>query len=504
MNRSGKILMRFMGSKPPPDKGKIFELLIKDLRLPLTALKQTSNGYNAFTEFENEVEKLLTPQAGEKLKEMGLEVRLPPKIKAQRSVICRQLDSHVGANSADDLKHEIERCNAQLKVAEVIKFGVHTHVMKIEFTESEMAHHALENGILAFNVKIASRQIKKEEHIDLLMCFNCYKLESHTSKECPTPDLVVCSECSGNHNYKDCKSLVKKCINCKGAHRTMAMACPLKKETIRKKKASKEEEQKTKEESTYANIVKKTMENVQKQDQKSEFKAIVQETGMQAYIMIMDAHMHNMIEPGTYTKRLNETLTNNGFNSVILGEIPRSDKLFACGDLGNTLVTLREISKGTKAKEKEKEIAEDDTSSEDSNGTLSGMDDVHEETIDTQDSEIISRHLEKEGILEQCADEIEVQIIVQDGVNKHKDLTPQGIKQLYEKGQLKFIIRSNSTYTTELVQHLIEKEKLKEDRENIKYLSTSQFKKIRNGPERSPMKEDSKKQRAELPPSLPK
>jgi Skp family chaperone for outer membrane proteins len=244
---------------------------------------------------------------------------------------------------------------------------------------------------------------------------------------------------------------------------------------------------------------------VQEQDQSNDLKAIVHETGMQAYIMIMDAHMHNMIEPGSYTKRLNETLTNNGYDSVILGDIPRSDKLFSCGDLGNTLVTLRKISKKAKEtkKEKKRDLADEDTSSEDSDGTLSGMEDVQEDTIDTQDSEIISRHLEKEGLLEQSADELEVQIVVQDGINKHKDLTPRGIKQLYEKGQLKFIIRSNSTYTTELVQHLIDQEKLKESRENIKYMSTTQFKKIRNGPERSPMKEDSKKHRAEVPPSLP-
>jgi hypothetical protein len=501
MNRSGKILMRFTGAKPPPDKGKIFELLIKDLKLPLTALKQTSNGYNAFTEYESDVEKLLTPQAADKLKEMGLEVRLPPKIKAQRSIICRQLDPHVGANTADDLKKEIERCNDRLKVAEVIKFGTHTHVMKIEFTESGMAHHALENGILAFNVKISSRQIKKEEHIDLLMCFKCYQLEKHTTNECPTPDLIICSECSGNHNYRDCKSLLKKCINCKGNHRTMAMACPLKKEMIRTKKVTKEEDKRTKEESTYAKIVQKTIEKVQKQDQTTELKSIMQETGMRAYIMILDAHMYNMIEPGSYTERLNETLTSNGFDKVILKNIPKSDKLFSCGELGNTLIQLREINK--ESTKKNDDVLDDESSSTTSKGSLSGMEDV-EEDDDTQDSEIISRHIEKEGILEQTADEIEVQIVVQDGINKHKDLTPRGVKQLYEKGQLKYIIRSNSNYTTELVQHLIEKEKIKESRENIKYLSTTQFKKTRNGPERSPLKDDSKKQRSDLPPELPK
>ena len=46
-----------------------------------------------------------------------------------------------------------------------------------------------------------------------------------------------CSECSAvGHRWTECKSQVKKCLNCQGPHRTLAMACPKKKEAIKNKR----------------------------------------------------------------------------------------------------------------------------------------------------------------------------------------------------------------------------------------------------------------------------
>ena len=85
-----------------------------------------------------------------------------------------------------------------------------------------------QNGFHCFNTKIASHQLEKEEFTDILICFNCYKLEDHTSANCPTKEITVCSECTRNHIFKECSSEFKKCLNCGGPHLTMAMACPKK------------------------------------------------------------------------------------------------------------------------------------------------------------------------------------------------------------------------------------------------------------------------------------
>ncbi|KAG0418895.1 hypothetical protein EQH57_0636 [Dictyocoela roeselum] len=226
MSRFGKIYLRLIGNRQPPERAKIFQTVQQQLKLPLTGLRPVKNGFNAFTEREEDVEKLLSIDAKKKLSALGLEVKLPPKIKAARSIICRQVDAYVGEHSKEEIHTEIERCNDNLRVSEVVKFGVHSHVFKVELETIDMANRVVENGFLLFHCKISPSQIKREEYIDILMCFKCYKIENHTTKDCPTPDIVVCSECTGDHDYRNCPSFTKKCINCKGPHRTMAMSCP--------------------------------------------------------------------------------------------------------------------------------------------------------------------------------------------------------------------------------------------------------------------------------------
>ncbi|KAF2356409.1 hypothetical protein FHG87_012832 [Trinorchestia longiramus] len=197
-----------------PDKLKVFQTIQKHLKLLLTGLREVGCGYNAFTEFESDVEKLLTQKATNTLTSIGLDTRLPLKIRAQRSVVCREIDSWIGGKSADELKQEIKHENLHLEVREIIKFGQYTHVFKIEFATINMGSHALQHGILCKHVIIAPSQIQQEKCIVILICFNCYKMEQHATKDCSTPNLTICSECTGNHTYKNCSSSIKKCLNC--------------------------------------------------------------------------------------------------------------------------------------------------------------------------------------------------------------------------------------------------------------------------------------------------
>lgn len=251
----------------------------------------------------------------------------------------------MGHHTKQQLQAEIQRCNQHLRVAEVYKFGVHTHVFKIEFTTTEMARTVLERGLLVFHMRITPSQIKQEENEDVLMCFKCYQLESHTTRECPSPNIVICSECSGPHNFKNCNETFKKCINCDGPHRTMAMSCPVKKEKIKNKRVTKEEEKKQKEATTYAGLVKKTVESVQQQHAERDISIALSTAGIRAYIMILDTHMTNMIKPGTYSTRLNQTLKNNEIEPINFGDEPDSVELFKSENIGKTLVSLLEIVK---------------------------------------------------------------------------------------------------------------------------------------------------------------
>lgn len=62
---------------------------------------------------------------------------------------------------------------------------------------------------------------------------NCFGY-GHLKPQCKEAKKTLCSECgSGTHSYRECKSHVKKCINCGGAPRTLANSCPIRKETIK-------------------------------------------------------------------------------------------------------------------------------------------------------------------------------------------------------------------------------------------------------------------------------
>ena len=127
------------------------------------------------------------------------------------------------------------RYNEGLKVEELVKFGYYTHVFKIEFETLQDAERAKRQSILRFNTKIADHQIETEKHTDIRICFHCYKLEDHSSEQFPNKNVIVWSECAGNHTFRECTSRIKKCLNCHGPHRTMSMVCPLKKRNHKKK-----------------------------------------------------------------------------------------------------------------------------------------------------------------------------------------------------------------------------------------------------------------------------
>ena len=144
-----------------------------------------------------------------------------------------------------------------------------------------------------------------------MICFNCYKLEDHTSANCPTKDIIVCSECTDNHNFKDCTSTTKKCLNCEGPHRTMAMSYPKKKKIIKQQRDQAKQKKHEKQDQTYARVAEKT---IGLQTKRTDYaQTALDRIGLTLVIMIMDAHFHNIIEPGSYNKRLNQTLSRMEF-----------------------------------------------------------------------------------------------------------------------------------------------------------------------------------------------
>jgi hypothetical protein len=394
-------------------------------------------------------------------------------------------------------------------VSEVVKFRTYTHIFKVEFATTEMARRAAEDGFLCCHMKISPSQIQQEKYIDLLMCFTCYKYEDHLTKDCPTPKAVRCSECSGEHSYRDCKEDFKKCLNCDKPHRTMAMSCPIKKELIKKKMQKKEDEEVSKQESTYARVVTQAISSARQEQKETATSGILADNGMRALMMILDAHVHNIISPGSYNDHLNRTLQANNIEPIVFEPNPNSAQLFNQGVLGETLSTLNK-----KGRKKQGERRGSTTSSSgESSSTDSSESTVKEITVElspvgipelspvgipegapqrggsiTDPEDTLNRHLMSDGMHlmdVKSAKDYDTTLNVSEGAAKKKDLTAPEVKKLYKDNKLKYRIDYLSKYSSEQVDRLILAEKIRGDKEDLNHVPAAKFKKMLNGTEGS-------------------
>ena len=452
MTKFSKILLRAIDTVPT--KEQVFAIVFKELNSPLTGLKLVRNGYLAFMEREEDLDKLLSKKAQDALKKIGLETKIPPKIRCQRSVICRQIDSYVGSHTEEELLQEINNNNHN-KAIEVIKFKDHTHLFKKEFQNTEMAIAAMTNGILCFNTRITPRQMEKEKHTDILMCFICYKIEDHVKANCPTPNKIACSECTGDHFFKDCKATHKKCLNCQGPHRTMAMGCPLKKEAIKRKREEEERRKREKEEMPLSKIVQRTAKEMGKQNEEKIMNSVMGEAGLRALIIVMDAHVHNILEPGSYSNRLNETLKQNNIEPIQLpANNIRSEKLIQSNIIADKLKEQyskyeSENSpkrKKSRGKQEEYEEVEEMEEEEVEREEMPELEEI------TEDEAILDLHLNREDAAAE-ASLYHIKIVTANQ-NLKRQNTKQ-LKELYQQGKIKYNRTPKTKITNRTIEELI-------------------------------------------------
>ena len=287
-------------------------------------------------------DKILNEPITRKLKEAGYDIVLSPKDRAVRSLYCRQLDFSVGQLSAEEIKDTIQKKNPWLKVDAIHKIKNYTHVFKLICKTEEMAKKALEHGIYAGNTRITPQQISVEEYEDILICFHCYKLESHVTNECPDSERPKpCSECSAiGHTFRECTANFKKCLNCNGNHRTTAMKCPIRKKKVQEKKERKKKEEMVKENKKYAEVVKATINTEELRHPKIE---VNNNYGYLATFGLVYAHFQNMIEPGSFNKHLQQYLKINKLPAIKIPEGQKhSERLFqmTMKNINNPIINL--------------------------------------------------------------------------------------------------------------------------------------------------------------------
>ncbi|KAF2348058.1 hypothetical protein FHG87_021186 [Trinorchestia longiramus] len=235
-----RVQLKFIDPNITVEKHEIFQTTFGQLDAPLIRLTDTRTGFYAVTDEANTINKLTSNKAIKALKKLNLKPIIPPDLRARRSVFIRQIDYYIGSKNPKEIKEEIQRIQPWLQLSEVIKIKQYTHLLKIVIAETTIAQRILTEGFEMFNTKITARQCEQETYTHILICYKCYEFESHPTHECRST-VQVCSECSSpDHIYTQYNNTIKKCINCNGAHRTLAASCPHRREVQKQKKIDEE------------------------------------------------------------------------------------------------------------------------------------------------------------------------------------------------------------------------------------------------------------------------
>lgn len=503
------------------------DVAFNKLNIPFTRLFDMSDGFKAVCRNTEDADILLGASGISEMAKIGIQVLMPPEVKAQRTVFVRQLENEFGRHTAEEMKINIEQYNNWIKIDEVIKIKEYTHVVKIRFTETNITDRVLTNGFLGFNMSVTPDQIKREHFVNLLTCFICYEYETHATKDCPTKNLKICSECAQTgHTFRECTEEHKACINCKRqnnaafqSHRTLAMSCPHKKQLIRSKEEEEKKKQEDKRNSTYASIAKRAVaEVVQPQPQPTSI-VLGDTKDYKVMVSILYAHVMNLACPGTFAQEMNKMLSLNGLEEMNFPDNPPSGQLLRATTSAAATVDSEQIlgavlSEGT-GMGQEVEVMESGSDSEEEETLVSHSEDsatTSQLDIDVEQAVAIASQSEgairKTSTIMKKAESIPIPTHFDElGMTVYCTHNSKGLLQRYEdmlegiqKQQIKWTY-TNERYTPTLVEAYLFSTKLKSYNRNFKLVDALTFKRINNGlvqEQRSPpaVTSQTKKQRA--------
>lgn len=177
--------------------------------------------------------------------EKGFEIITPPQEASTRSVMAKHVDNHVIRYEEEEIKASIENQNDWAKVEEVRKISTKEGpiIVKIRFQQASMAQKALTSGFTMLSQSLPAWAIEEETYVPINPCSNCYSYH-HFRKNCPRPQITLCSKCSmTGHKRFSCTNNVK-CIHCHEAHATFHPQCKEKKKYLREEGAKIREKKK--------------------------------------------------------------------------------------------------------------------------------------------------------------------------------------------------------------------------------------------------------------------
>ena len=236
-------LKRISTQEPLPNRKEVF-IITSNRKVHLTDLIETPNGYLAALPQQQDVESLLnSSQIKKSLNEVNLDPIPPQDLTEKRTLFVRGVEQEIGQQPASDILAQLKESNPNLRFEQVIKMKNRDRYFKIQFRDFQSAELALKDGFLIDYQRIPPQQVEHQIIASITTCRRCYALDKHATKDCPSPNLILCSNCtSDQHTYKECTSQDRNiCINCTrdnlpNNHHTLALSCPLRKDLTNIKK----------------------------------------------------------------------------------------------------------------------------------------------------------------------------------------------------------------------------------------------------------------------------
>ena len=120
------------------------------------------------------------------------EEELAYRLASQKGRVEKEMviDSTVGGRTSTDIK---TRLQPWLNITKIIKIKDYTHVNKIICSDSDSTTRLLTDGLKVFNSLITPKQMTLETYTHIVICYNCYKYETHATKDC-TKTTIICLE----------------------------------------------------------------------------------------------------------------------------------------------------------------------------------------------------------------------------------------------------------------------------------------------------------------------
>ena len=464
-----KVKIKSNNSKDPNRKEKLLELLSEN-EIYATGITIAPDGFFIWTGDDSDLDRLFNSVTDRYLENNGFTPIIPPELKAIRSVIIFNVDNHIYNREEVEMIDEIMDKNAYTttKITDLMKIP-RTKMIKITFTKTDIARKATECGLRMFSMSLPPHQIVQDNYIELKSCMKCYKIEEHSTPDCPMPkEYRICSECAeSGHTWKECTNPSKKCINCDGEHRTLAMKCPKRKEALKQKRRL------AKERSTYSNVAKSTIYT--KPPHIPEFPTISANALQLSYDCFMYAHIMNAGKPGTFQEELNKIRKANNLPTLIIPEDPPSELILgAMAKQSNTKFNTNEMettgagATATTSRTEEERMEEDRGEATKQNQSASFLHD--------------SQRVHERKDYPHTADELGLTIYTKQSVGwpaKFEFTRQTLVKGIHEK-KYKYTYTNKEIQEDELMK-MIQNRTIHIPASNMSKVDSSTFAKIRNG-----------------------